>query len=48
MNPDGLTDRDGVLLIAILRRKAQENNVAFGSDAWTPRKIDKIFWTYGR
>jgi hypothetical protein len=48
MNPEGLTDNDGVLLIAILRRKAQENNEAFGSDAWTPRKIDKILWTYGR
>jgi len=48
MNPEGLTDTDGVLVITLLRRKAQDNNVAFGSDAWTPRKIDKILWTYGR
>jgi hypothetical protein len=48
MNPEALTIRDGVLLIGILRRKATETNLKFKSDAWTPRKLDKILWTYGR
>ncbi len=48
MNPLGLTVRDGVLLIDLLRRKAADNNRLFQSEAWTPRKLDKILWTYGR
>jgi hypothetical protein len=49
MNADGLSVSDGVLIIAILRRKAAENNNLFDdAAAWTPRKIDKVLWTYGR
>lgn len=48
MNPEGLTVKDGALLIQILQRKAAENNRQFGVTTWTPRKIDKILWTYGR
>lgn len=48
MNPDSLTVRDGVLIIGILRRKAAENNRVFKSDTWTPRKVDKVLWTFGR
>ena len=48
MNPVGLTISDGVIVIEILRRKAAENNRIFRSEAWTPRKIDKVLWTYGR
>ncbi len=47
MNPEGLKSEDGVVLVRILRRKAQENNRTFGSTDWTPRKIEMILWTYG-
>ena len=48
MNPEALTIDDGVLLIGILRRKAASNNHVFKSYTWTPRKLDKVLWTYGR
>ena len=48
MNPQNLSLTDGVLLIAILNRKAKENNRQFRMAAWTPRKIDMVLWTYGR
>jgi hypothetical protein len=48
MNPEGLSIANGVLLIGIMRRKAFENNQIFHTATWTPRKIDKILWTYGR
>ena len=44
MNPEGLTMKDGVLLIQIMRNKAQELNTKFNTDFWTPRKIDMILW----
>lgn len=47
MKPEGLTPRDGVVLIR-MQRKAAENNRLFGGTGWTPRKIDKVVWTYGR
>lgn len=47
MNPMGLTVRDGALIINILRRKAADNNRLFNSEDWTPRKLDKVLWTYG-
>lgn len=48
MNPEGLRPSDGVVLIQIMREKAAENNHTFGTDTWTPKKIDEILWTYGR
>lgn len=48
MNPENLSISDGVLLIGILARKANENNQSFGTSAWTPRRIDMVLWTYGR
>jgi hypothetical protein len=49
MNAEGLTVPDGVLIIGILRRKAADNNKLFGNAAaWTPRRIDKVLWTYCR
>jgi hypothetical protein len=48
MKPQGLTLEDGVILIEIMRGKAAENNRRFNTAEWTPRKIDKILWTYGR
>lgn len=48
MNPENLSISDGVLLIDILTRKANENNELFGVSSWTPRRIDMVLWTYGR
>jgi hypothetical protein len=48
MNPENLYTRDGVVIIGILRRKAAENNRVFKLDIWSPRKLDKVLWTYGR
>lgn len=48
MKPEGLTHRNGLILIDIMTRKAKQNNNAFGVSDWTPRKIDKVLWTYGR
>jgi len=48
MNPESLTVEDGVLLIRILRRKAAELHLLLTSADWTPRKVDKVLWTYGR
>jgi len=48
MSPENLSISDGVLLIDILTRKANENNELFGVSSWTPRKIDMVLWTYGR
>ena len=48
MSPEGLTIKDGVVLITIMRRKAASLNAAFGAGSWTPRKVDMVLWTYGR
>lgn len=48
MNPDSLTINDGVILINIMKSKAIELNIYNRTDYWTPRKIDKVLWTYGR
>jgi len=47
MKPEDLGIHDGELLINIFKRKAVENNDAFKSEAWTPRMVDKVLWTYG-
>jgi len=39
-----LNEKDAVLLIDLMRRKAIELNALFGTDEWTPRKIDMILW----
>ncbi len=48
MKPEGLTIRDGGVLIKIMRSKANELNHHLGIDYWTPRKVDKILWVVGR
>ena len=48
MKEDSLTISNGMILIRIMQRKAIEINRLFQTDEWTPRKIDKILWTYGR
>jgi hypothetical protein len=42
-----LTEKDALLLIEIMRRKATELNTLFHSDEWTPRKVDMILWDHG-
>ena len=44
MNPEGLNAKDGVVLIKIMRAKAASLNAQFGTDDWTPRKIDMVLW----
>lgn len=44
MNPDNLTIKDGILLIKIMKYKAEELNSIFNSNKWTARDIDKILW----
>ena len=39
-------ESDAVLLIDIMRRKAVQLNGCFGTNEWTPRKIDMILWTF--
>jgi len=48
MKPDRLRIEDAEQLIRILQKKADENNRAFHSDAWTPRKVDMVLWIYRR
>jgi hypothetical protein len=45
MNPGQLTNRDGEILIKMLRHKAAELNTVFRTEFWTPRKIDMVLWT---
>ncbi|SIT50054.1 conserved hypothetical protein [Paraburkholderia piptadeniae] len=44
MNPTNLSVQNGVTLIGIMRRKAKELNDQFGTNEWTPRKIDMVLW----
>lgn len=46
--PEQLTLKGAATLVAIMRRKAAENNQAFRTSSWTPRKVDMVLWTYGR
>ena len=48
MDPKSLKIKDGVVLVKIMREKANELNKQFNTDFWTPRKIDMILWSYGR
>jgi hypothetical protein len=48
MKEDSLTTEDGTILIRIMQQKAVQINRMFQGEEWTPRKIDKILWTYGR
>lgn len=48
MNPTSLKIDDGVILIDIMRKKAQLLNQQFNTTFWTPRKIDMILWSIGR
>lgn len=48
MIPESLTLSDGIVLIDIMRRKAEELNRAFSTTVWTPRKVDMVLWTCAR
>ena len=46
MKENNLKISDGVVLIGLMRRKAEELNAKFGTDFWTPRKIDMVLWGF--
>ena len=48
MKEESLSLRDGELLIKIMREKAKELNERFTTDYWTPRKTDRVLWSFGR
>ncbi len=48
INPEVISLNEGVLLIEIMRNKAEELNKKFNSDNWTPRKMDKVLWCIDR
>lgn len=48
MKPESLNNKDGAILIKIMREKAAELNMQFNTDFWTPRRIDMILWSFGR
>lgn len=48
MNPESLMINDGVVLIGIMQRKANELNQKFVTDRWSPRRVDKILWASER
>jgi len=41
---EDITEKEAMLLIDIMRRKAQDLCGLFGPDKWTPRKVDMILW----
>ena len=41
-----LNVKKAAVLIRILREKAEELNMRFGTNFWTPRKIDMVLWAY--
>lgn len=48
MNPESLSPKDGVILINIMKAKAEALNRRFDSTAWSPRKIDMVLWGLDR
>lgn len=48
MKPENLSINDGVILVDIMKNKAKKLNSINKTDFWTPRKIDKVLWAYGR
>ena len=47
MKPEDLSVSDGVLLVRVMREKAADLNKRFGSDSWTPRRVDMVLWAVG-
>lgn len=48
IKPDSISEEDAVYLIELLKSKAQELNRIHHTDYWTPRRIDKVLWAWGR
>ena len=46
MDVTNITLKDAVVLIAIMRRKAEENTAMLHTK-WTPRMVDKVLWALG-
>ncbi len=47
MKPENLSKSDGIILIRIMRTKADNLNLIFGCRNWTPSKIDMVLWALG-
>jgi len=48
MKPEQLTIKNGILLIKIMREKADQLNTTFKTSFWNPRKIDMVLWVSDR
>ena len=46
IKPEDITTSEGVSLIKIMQKKAEDLNKLFKTNLWTPRKIDMVLWTY--
>ncbi len=47
MNPERLSIADGIILIDIMRNRAEQLNNKNSINHWTPRHIDKVLWACG-
>ena len=48
VDPENISVGDAVRLIEIMCMKAHDLNSIFGTDKWTPRRIDRVLWVAGR
>lgn len=48
MKPEQIKTRDGVILINIMKQKANELNKTFETNDWSPRKVDMVLWVSAR
>jgi hypothetical protein len=48
MKPTQLTIRNAVVLVKIMKDKAEELDTKFATSFWTPRRIDMILWSAHR
>jgi hypothetical protein len=48
MSPEKIRTKDGVVLIRIMRRKANELNTMLQTGYWSARKVDMVLWSRPR
>ena len=48
MNPEQLKINDGVILINMMKQKANKLNNLFETNYWSPRRIDMVLWVSAR
>lgn len=47
IDPENITLDQAVLLEQLLRDKARQLNEENRTDCWSPRRVDKVLWTFG-